>query len=188
MSATQTSSINNRSSIPQSIDANKLNQQGIIQSNISKKSKTSTTNKSHEEASFDYFFKNDDDPRQHSRSRSSSSSSTHNKSDLSINQILSQSNSCAHSKLIENNDFDSHGSSIATKSSSENSGSARTGSGSDSDDEHHHHHHHQCEKKPILSTIKSSLSSKDKSFNYDDTPTIVVNNIYSIIQYFKIFI
>ncbi len=176
MSATQNSRIHNRSSNPQTIDTNESNQQSIIQSNIIKKHKTSTTNKSHEDASFDYFSKTDDDIRQHSRS-SSSSSSINNKNDLSINQTISQSNSFEHSKLIANNDFDSHGSSIATKSSSENSGSARTGSGSDSDDEHHRH---QSGKKPS-STIKSSQLSKDKFFNYDDTPTIVVNKIYFII-------
>jgi hypothetical protein len=170
MSATQnSSSTNNRSSITQSIDTNESNQQSIIQSNIIKKHKTSTRNKSHEDASFDYFSKNDDDNREHSRS-SSSSSSTNNKNDLSINQTLSQSNSFGHSKLIPNNDFDSHGSSIATKSSSENSGSARTCS--DSDDEHHHH---QSGNKPNLSTINSSVFSKD------NTPTIVVNKIYSLI-------
>ena len=91
----------------------------------------------------------------HSRS-SSSSSSTNNKNDLSINQTLSQSNSYEHSKLIPNNDFDSHGSSIATKSSSENSGSARTGSGSDSDDEHHH----QQSGKNLFINNKSFYSQK----------------------------
>jgi hypothetical protein len=142
----------NRSSNPQSIESNQQN-------NIIKKTKTSSTNKSHEDASFGYFPGNDDNQRQHSRS-SSSSSSTNQKNDLSINQI----NTFGHSKLIANNDFDSHGSSIATKSSSENSGSIRTGSGTDSDDEH---------KPTISSNIKSSSSQffRDK---YDDTPTIVL--------------
>jgi hypothetical protein len=140
----------NRSSNPSSIDSNQ-------QTNIIKKSKT----KSHEDASFGYFPGNDDNQRQHSRS-SSSSSSTNQKNDLSINQI----NTLGHSKLIANNDFDSHGSSIATKSSSENSGSARTASGTDSDDEH---------KPSISSNLKPSQFFRDK---YDDTPTIVVNEIY----------
>jgi hypothetical protein len=165
MPTTKTSSNINRSSNPQSIDMNESNQQSII-----KKSKMSSINKSHEDASFGYFPGTDDNIRQHSRS-SSSSSSTNQKNDLSINQTLSQSNTFEHSKLIANNDFDSHGSSIATKSSSENSGSARTGSGSDSDDEHH-----QSSKQSISSTMKSSQFFRNKSFNnYDDTPTIVLN-------------
>ncbi len=164
MPTTKTSSNINRSSNPQSIDMSESNQQSII-----KKSKMSSINKSHEDASFGYFPGNDDNIRQHSRS-SSSSSSTNQKNDLSINQTLSQSNTFEHSKLIANNDFDSHGSSIATKSSSENSGSARTGSCSDSDDEHH-----QSSKQSISSTMKSSQFFRNKSFNnYDDTPTIVV--------------
>jgi hypothetical protein len=180
MSATQNSSTNSRPSILQSNDTNESNQQNII-----KKHKISTTNKSHEDASFDYFAKNDDDNnRQHSRS-SSSSPTTNNKNELSINQILSQSNSYdGRSKLIPNNDIDSHGSSIATKSSSENSGSTRTASCSDSDDEHHRH---QSEKKPISSTIKSYLSLKDKSLNDDYTPTLVVNeNLFYYILYLNI--
>ena len=56
----QNSSTNNRSSINQSIDTNESNQQSIIQSNIIKKHKTSMRNKSHEEASFDYFSKNNE--------------------------------------------------------------------------------------------------------------------------------
>jgi len=143
-------------------------------------------NKSHEEASFDYFLKNDEDDRQHSRSSSSSptipfstSSSSNNHNDLTINQTLSRE----HSKLISNNDFDSHGSSIETKSSSENSGSARTGSGSDSDDEHHHHH--QSGKTNSLTITKPSLLAKNKLFNNDDTPTVVVNNIYLSKTIFK---
>jgi hypothetical protein len=145
-------------------------------------------NKSHEEASFDYFLKDDEDDRQHSRSSSSSptipfstSSSSNNHNDLTINQTLSRE----HSKLISNNDFDSHGSSIETKSSSENSGSARTGSGSDSDDEHHHHHHHQSGKTNSLTITKPSLLAKNKLFNNDDTPTMVVNNIYLSKTIFK---
>lgn len=98
------------------------------------------------------------------RSRSSSSSSINLKSDLLLSETFSQSNTFGHGKLLAKTDLDSHGSSIATKSSSENSGSARTGS--DSDDEH------QQSDRQIL----SSQYSRDKSFNnYDDTPTIVVN-------------
>lgn len=100
-----------------------------------------------------------------SRSSSSSSASNNPKNDLLMSETMNLANAFGHSKLISRNDFDSHGSSIATKSSSENSGSARTGS--DSEDEHH-----QSTEK-----ILSSQFTREKSFkNYDDTPTIVVNN------------
>lgn len=103
--------------------------------------------------------------RVRSRSSSSSSASINPKTDLLTSETLSQPNTFGHSKLISRNDFDSHGSSIATKSSSENSGSARTGS--DSDDEHHQ----------SVQKLLSSQLSREKSFNnYDDTPTIVVND------------
>ncbi|CAF3340293.1 unnamed protein product [Rotaria sp. Silwood2] len=174
MSTTKTSNINNRLTVLQSTDTNQSN---IIQTNLLKKSKTSLKNKSHEEASFDYFSKmnEDDDDRKHSRSSSSSSPTTtnrlitltNNKNDLSINQTYSQSKSYEHSKLIPNNDFDSHGSSIATKSSSENSGSTQNGSASDSDDEHR--------KNTFLSTKTSSTLSNSKLLHNDDTPTIVLN-------------
>ncbi|CAF3735883.1 unnamed protein product [Adineta steineri] len=178
---TKHSSINSRSSLSQSNDINDSNQQNTTtQSNMIKNHKKSMENKSHEEATFGYFFKDgddDDDNRKDSRSSSSSpiipfSNSSTKKNDSTIKQTLSHE----HSKLITNNDFDSHGSSIATKSSSENSGSTRTGSGSDSDDEHHHHHH-QSHKGNSSSNTKSSLPSKTKFFNNDDTPTVVLNTI-----------
>ncbi|CAF3831561.1 unnamed protein product [Rotaria sordida] len=186
MSTTKTGNTTNRLTVSQSTDTN---QSSITQPNVLKNHKTSIKNKSHEESNFDYFSKmnnnnnnNDDDngDRQHSRSSSSSSSpkatitnrfttSLNNKNDLSINQTFSQSKSYEHSKLIPNNDFDSHGSSIATKSSSENSGSTRNGSATDSDDEHR--------KNTFQSTKKSSILSKPKSLHNDDTPTIVLNKI-----------
>lgn len=168
MSTTKTINTNSRTCLSQTNDIHSSN------TNITnlKKPKASIKNKSHEEASFDYFSKCIDDDQEPSRSSSSSpsSSTTINRSsklnttknDLSINQTKT----FEHSKLIPNNDFDSHGSSIATKSSSENSGSARTGSASDSDDDHR--------KVPFLPTKKLSQSSKTKSLNNDDTPTIVV--------------
>lgn len=173
MSTTKTTSTTNRPSLPQSIDSNQS------QTNIIKKHKTSVKNKSHEEASFDYFSNPNEDDRQCSRSSSSSpqttiptvtnrfTTSSTNKTDLSMNHVFSQSKPFEHSKLISNHDFDSHGSSIATKSSSENSGSTRNGSASDSDDEHR--------KNLFLSTKKSCTLSKVKSSNKDGTPTLVVN-------------
>ncbi|CAF3761458.1 unnamed protein product [Rotaria sp. Silwood1] len=181
MSTTKTSNTNNRLTVSQLTDTNQSN---IKQTNELKKSRSSIKNKSHEEASFDYFSKmnnadddDDDDNRQHLRSLSSSpitmittnrliTSSNTNKNDLSINQTYLKSKSYEHSKLIPNNDFDSHGSSIATKSSSENSGSTQNGSASDSDDEHR--------KQIYPSTKKSSLLSNTKILHNDDTPTIVL--------------
>ena len=170
MPTTKNSGTNHRSSNPQLIDTHEPN---ILPNNPVQKCKSFLGNKSHEETSLARLTAHDDQPDEHSRS-SSSSSSTNQKNDLAIDPTLSSSNTFTHSKLIPNNDFDSHGSSIATKSSSENSGSARTGS--DSDDEQH-----QAEKKPLLSTIKSSFN------NYDDTPTIVVNRIIPSLKTSDIF-
>ncbi|CAF3420665.1 unnamed protein product [Rotaria socialis] len=174
MSTSKTGNTNNQICVSQTTDTNQSN---ATQTNILKKQKSSTKNKSHEEASFDYFSKSTDDDRQQSRSSSSSPStattttrlitSAINKNDLLDNQTYSKSKSFEHSKLIPNNDFDSHGSSVATKSSSENSGSTRNGSASDSDDEHR--------KTNFLSTKNSSQLSKTKSLHNDDTPTIVLN-------------
>ncbi|CAF2137153.1 unnamed protein product, partial [Rotaria magnacalcarata] len=174
MSTSKTGNPNNQICVSRTTDTNQSN---ATQINILKKQKSSTKNKSHEEASFDYFSKSTDDDRQQSRSSSSSPStaattrlitSAINKTDLLNNQTYSKSKSFEHSKLIPNNDFDSHGSSVATKSSSENSGSTRNGSASDSDDEHR--------KTNFLSTKKnSSQLSKTKSLHNDDTPTIVLN-------------
>ena len=99
--------------------------------------------------------------------------SSNSNADLSIAQALTPLKSFEDSKLIANNDFDSHGSSIATKSSSENSGSARTGSASDSDDEH---------RKNIMPSTKSSLLSRTQLISNNDTTTILVNKIQFISQ------
>lgn len=118
----------------------------------------------HEEASLDYFFKKDEDDRQQSRSSSSSPSSAAKPN--AAHAPKSTPSAREHSKLIANNHFDSHGSSVATKSSSENSGSARTGSGSDSDDEHH----------PLPAGKKPTVFSTNSLFKNDATPTMVVSS------------
>ena len=136
-------------------DSNDSHQQSTSLNNIVKKSSTNSN--------FDDLTgSNAETIRVRSRSSSSSSASINPKTDLLISETLSQSNTFGHSKLISRNDFDSHGSSIATKSSSENSGSARTGS--DSDDEHH---------QSVQKLLSSQFSREN---NYDDTPTIVVND------------
>lgn len=132
-----------------------------------KKPKKSLANQYHEEASLDYFFKKDEDDRQPSRSSSSSTTTSISKIDSTQSQILPRE----RSKPIVNNDFDSHGSSIATKSSSENSGSVRTGSASDSDDERHSR---QAKKIELFSATKPTLLPTSKSFQNDATPTIMV--------------
>ena len=139
-------------------DSNPSNQQDISLNNIMKSSSNSTN--------LEDLSGSHTDMGTRSRSSSSSSSINNPKS-----ETFSQSNTFGHGKLLAKTDLDSHGSSIATKSSSENSGSARTGS--DSDDEHHQSDRH----------ILSSQYSCEKSFNnYDDTPTIVVKHLSPILR------
>ncbi|UJR22473.1 hypothetical protein I4U23_025527 [Adineta vaga] len=170
--SSSSSNINNRSSLLQS---NGINESNITPNSMMKKPKKSLENQYHEEASLDYFFKNDEDDRQPTRSSSSSSTTSFSTlSNTNNESIKSQLLPREYSKPIVNNDFDSHGSSIATKSSSENSGSARTGSCSDSDDEHHLH----SARKPDLfskTKTKPTLLSATNLFNNDATPTMVLN-------------
>ena len=130
-------------------------------------------NRSHQDASFDYFSPHE----QHSRSSSlssSSSSSTTTTTKTTTTTTNPQKDLYKHGKFIETHDFDSHGSSITTKSSSENSESIRTASGSDSD---------EGEKKPLLAnTTKPKLYSNERTRTYDDTLTLVVTHTHMQIK------
>ena len=65
-------------------------------------------------------------------------------------QSLSATSSYERSKCVSNNGYNSHGSSITTKSSSDNSGSVRTNSGSDNDEESDEEHYNNSTlAKPV---------------------------------------
>jgi hypothetical protein len=72
------------------------------------------------------------------------------------------------SKCISNNGYNSHGSSITTKSSSDNSGSIRTNSGSDNDEEsdEEHYNNSTASNNPSSISIYSHMhNSSMKSVN-----------------------
>ena len=163
-------------------------------------SREAKKNKSHKEATFDYYQRDrvdedddddddDDDEKQRSRSSSSTNCSTTDSSSSSHSRLASgntpssastehprQSASLSHGKSIYHQVFDSHGSSTATKYSSDNGGSIPMGS--DSDDEHHLQS--PPTRKNLLSSTKNSplanpLSSKSHMLHNDTTPTVVVS-------------
>ncbi|CAF1048006.1 unnamed protein product [Adineta ricciae] len=149
-------SINARTSLSQSKD---VHESHTNSNNAMKKQKKSLANQYHEEASLDYFFKKDEDDRQPSRSSSSSSSST-----ASIPMSSKAKTDSTQPQLLPRE--------RTTKSSSENSGSARTGSASDSDDERRSR---LLKKTELFSATKPTLLSTSKSFQNDAIPTIMLN-------------
>ena len=73
-------------------------------------------------------------------------------------QSLSATSTYERSKCVSNNGYNSHGSSITTKSSSDNSGSVRTNSGSDNDEESDEEHYNNSTlAKPVRQLLLSSI-------------------------------
>ncbi|CAF4723539.1 unnamed protein product, partial [Rotaria socialis] len=71
------------------------------------------------------------------------------------------------SKYLSNNGYNSHGSSVTTKSSSDNSGSIRTNSGTDNDEEsdEEHYNNSTLSNNPLSMSSSHNIDTSMKSLN-----------------------
>ena len=153
-------------------------------------SRDAKKNKSHKEATFDYYQRDrvdddededDDDDKQRSRSSSSTNCSTTDSSSSSHSRLASGNTQSSASieqprQSIYQQAFDSHGSSTTTKYSSDNGGGIRLGSDSDDDP----HLQSPSTRKNLFSSAKHSLlanpsSSTSHLLHNDTMPTVLVS-------------
>ena len=132
-------------------------------SNKCEENNDNNTNIPYEKLSNDDEDDNDDNALIEQSKMSSTESETFLHTNLSqINDTQStKSNSNERSKFVPNNGYNSHGSSITTKSPSDNRGSIRTNSGTDNDEESDEEHYNNSSLSN--NSLSMTFSRKDNT-------------------------